>query len=103
MKLKTASKTPVAGISDSSPEAIEFVDAAKAIDWQAGRAEEICRLQACPHCTKPLSRFEILSLAHGSGTIGTFLGVVRDGRLARIEDRYFNPRSMLMLPSEVPK
>jgi|ERR1035441_5788157 hypothetical protein len=103
MKLKTASKKPVAGVSDSSPKAIEFVDVGKAIHWQAGRAEEIFRLHACPHCNKSLSRFEILSLAHGSGTIGTLLGIVRDGRLARIEERYFNPRSMLMLPSEVPE
>ena len=67
----------------------------QALADQQGRAVQLVRERSCPHCHKPISLLDALSVVRGHGQTYHVKIKLPDGSTTYIRERDFNPQTML--------
>lgn len=84
--------------SASTFEARDFglVTHEQALSAQRERALRLAQSSACPHCHGPLSLLDALSVVRGFGYVRRLMVQMPDGGVVLLDERDFNPQTMLL-------
>ena len=67
----------------------------EALAKQQERAEQLSKDRHCPHCARPITLLDVLSMARGHGTVYYVRIELRSGTRMLIREGDFNPQTML--------